>query len=120
MSERFTIELSEHTAQIVRALAERTGRGTAAILSDMIDQSVAEIPVASLPDAEVLALADMMMNEAEGEELNDLLDDQREEALDQVKRDRLDELLQAYRRGMVRKSEALRVAVERGLRPSLG
>lgn len=119
MSELFTVELPEHTAQIVRALAQRTGRETAAVLSDLIDQSVTEIPIESLSDAEVLALADMMMDEATQEELAELLDDQREGQLDQTKRMRLDDLMQVYRRGMVRKSDALRVTVERGLRPRL-
>lgn len=32
---------------------------------------------------------------------------------------RLDELMHLYRRGLVRKAQALKVAVERGLRPPL-
>ena len=116
MTERFTVELPDRTAQIIRAIAARTGRKEDAILSDLIDRSVSEIPVSALPDGELLAIADMMMNEQDQEELADLLDDQREGQLDPEKRIRLDELMQVYRRGMVRKSEALKIAIQRGLR----
>jgi len=119
MVERFTVDLPAQTARIIRAIAARTGRKEDAILSDLIDQSVSEIPVTSLPDGELLAIADMMMDEQDQEELADLLDDQREGRLDPAKRARLDELMQVYRRGMVRKSEALKVAIQRGLRPPL-
>lgn len=120
MSEFFTIELPETTARLIHEIALRTGRNADAVLSDLIDQSVSEIPVSSLPDAEVLALANMTMSEPEQEEMADLLDDQREGNLDAPKRLRLDVLMQLYRRGMVRKSEALKIAVQRGLLPPLG
>jgi rhodanese-related sulfurtransferase len=105
-------------AQIIREIAARTGQKEDAVLSELIDQSVSEIPLSALPDREILAIADMMMAEHDQEELADLLDDQREGQLDATKRIRLDELMQVYCRGMVRKSEALKVAVQRGLHPA--
>jgi hypothetical protein len=36
-----------------------------------------------------------------------------------MQRQRLDELMQVYRHGWVRKAQALQVAVQRGLRPPL-
>jgi len=44
---------------------------------------------------------------------------QREDMLEQDDRDRLGALMNSYRRGMVRKAQALQIAVERGLRPPL-
>ena len=116
MTEQFTIQLPDQSARIIRDIAARTGRNANAVLSDLIDQSLSELPVSTLPDDQVTALADLMMSESDQEELADLLDDQREGMLDQARRLRLDELLQVYRRGMVRKSEALKVAVQRNLR----
>ncbi len=115
-----TVELSEATARLVHQMAEQMGRPPEAIVRELVDRSVADAPVEALPDAEVLALADMVMGEDEQQELADLLDDQREGALSSTARPRLAALMQVYRRGMVRKSEALKVAVLRGLRPPLG
>lgn len=114
------VELSEATARLVHRMAAQTGRPPEVIVRELVDRSVAEVPAETLPDAEVLALADMVMREDEQAELADLLDDQREGALDSASRERLAALMQGYRRGMVRKSEALKVAVLRGLRPPLG
>ena len=53
------------------------------------------------------------------QELGDLLARNREGQLSDSERARLDELMQIYRRGLVRKAQALKVAVERDLRPPL-
>lgn len=120
MSEMFTIELPETTARLIREIAARTGRKPTTVLTDWIDQSVSELPIETLTDADILALADMTLAEHDQEEMADLLDAQREREITPTGRIRLDELMQVYRRGMVRKSEALKEAVLRGLRPRLG
>lgn len=79
-------------------------------------QNLDEIPVALLPDEEVLILSYSFMDPNQHEEISDLLADQREGMIDEVGRKRLDELLQIYDRGLLRKSEALVEAVRRGLR----
>jgi ribosomal protein S9 len=48
-----------------------------------------------------------------------LLATQREGALTADERGQLDTLMEIYRRGMVRKAQALKVAVARGLQPPL-
>ena len=55
----------------------------------------------------------------EQRELGALLARQREGSLDGVERHRLNELMDIYRRGMVQKAQALKVAVDRGLQPPL-
>ena len=53
-------------------------------------------------------------------ELNDLLDGQRENELGEAERLRLESLMQVYRRSLVRKAQAIKVAVERRLMAPLG
>jgi hypothetical protein len=68
-----------------------------------------------LPDDQVLALRDLQMHAAQQLELSALLAAQREQTLDTSDRARLDALMATYRRGMVRKAQAVKVAVDRGL-----
>jgi hypothetical protein len=85
--------------------------------ASVLDHAV--VAVTNLPDEEVLALADSKMPLDLQEELSELLALQRESEIDEAGRKRLDELMEFYGRSMVRKAEALRVAVERGLIPPL-
>ena len=55
----------------------------------------------------------------EQKELSDLLARNREGSLDQANRVRLDQLMLAYRTGLVLKARALKSAVARGLKPPL-
>ena len=59
------------------------------------------------------------MEPEQQEVFSDLLARNREGQLNDVEVRQLDELMQVYRRGWVRKARALKVAVERGLKPSL-
>lgn len=79
-----------------------------------------EVPVRSLPDDQVLALCDLQMTLEQHAEIRDLLADQREGVIDQAGRARLSDLLQLYDRYLLRKSEALKISVQRGLKPPLG
>jgi hypothetical protein len=78
-----------------------------------------KVPIDTLSDDEILTLCDLHLSDDEQRELSALLARQREGALDDSARRHLDELMEVYRRGMVQKAEALKVAVERGLRPPL-
>ena len=81
---------------------------------------MAEPPVESLPDADLLALCDAELDESRQEELGSLLAELREGELSASQRLRLDELMGGYRRGLVLKARAIKEAVGRGLRASLG
>ena len=59
------------------------------------------------------------MENGQQEELSELLARNREGALTDAERDRLDGLMRVYRRGLVRKGQALKTAVARGLKPPL-
>lgn len=119
MSEVVTLELPDSLVRSARTIAERSNRRVEEVLVAWLDRSARERPVALLPDDQVLLLCDLEMQEADQQALNDLLDRQREGALGDTERPALDALMGAYRRGLVRKAQALKVAVERGLRPPL-
>jgi hypothetical protein len=56
MSEIVTLELPEHVVRSARVVAVRTHRHVEEVLVDWIDQAVAEVPVESLSDIEILRL----------------------------------------------------------------
>jgi predicted transcriptional regulator len=118
MSESVTVQLPDELARQMRAVANRTRRPLEEVLLEWLRRAAADTPVDALPDEQVLALADMQMDEREQDELSALLARQREGDLDADGRSQLDALMRRYRTDMTRKAQAL--AVERGLRPALG
>ncbi len=116
MSEQITIRVSDYAVQHAAQIAAGTEQSIEAVLSNLIESS---LPVELLPDDEVLELSEMRMTEEQDDELSELLARQREGELDREDRYRLTEMMQIYERGLLRKSQALRVAVERGLREPL-
>lgn len=119
MGETVTIRVSERVTRSATHLAVQTDRRVEDVLAEWLDWAAVEFPVEFLPDDQVLALCDLQMDAAEQAELSRLLFENREGTLDDWGRARLDVLMQVYRRGLVRKARALKVAVQRGLRPPL-
>jgi hypothetical protein len=119
MAERLTIELPEDLAEQVRTVAARTQRSFDEVLVDLLRRGGAEPVLELLPDEQLLAECDREPEPARQEELSDLLERSREAALPPAERARLDELMRTYRAGLVRKAQALELAVNRGLRPRL-
>ncbi len=119
MSERLSLELPDTIIHSARAVAIQTNRRVEAVVIEWLERAAATIPVDQLPDDQVLAVRDQQMSDAEQRELSDLLDQQREGELTATSRQRLESLLHIYRIGMVRKAQALNVAVKRGLQPPI-
>lgn len=119
MSKVITIDLPTDVAERAQEVATRTHRRVEEVLLEWLGRAATEIPLAWLPDAEILTLADAQLPAIKQDALSQLLEAQREGTLSAADRIQLDMLLQEYREGMVRKAEALKVAVERGIRPSL-
>ncbi len=119
MSKIVSLELPEHMVRSAQAVAARTHRRVEEVLIDWIDQAAAVLPVDCLSDGEILGLCDMQMADEDQNELSSLLARNREGQLDNTDRARLDTLIQTYRRGLVRKAQAWKVAVARGLRTAL-
>ena len=119
MAETITLELPEEITTSAQQLASRTQRRIEDVLIDWLNQGASGIPVEMLSDAQVLQLTESgLADEVQGE-LDDLLYQNREGLLDAAAQTRLDELMQMYRTGLVRKAEAIKVAVQRGIHPPL-
>jgi hypothetical protein len=114
-----TLDLPAELARRAQETAALSHRRVEDVLLEWLSRSATDVPVDLLPDDQVLALRDQQMSADQQRELGDLLARQREGTLDPAARRRLDELMGLYRRGMIRKAQALKVAVERGLQPSL-
>lgn len=119
MSYTVMLELPDNIAQNARQVAMQTERSITDVLLAWLDQAVTEIPVEELSDEQVLALNTTELEASVQAELSDLLALNREGTLPDRQRRRLDELMQIYRHNLVRKAAALKVAVDRGLRPPL-
>lgn len=78
-----------------------------------------EQPVDTLLDEEVLTLTELQLPAEKQETLNSLLARNQDDVLTAEERQQLDALIRLYEQGLLRKAEALRVAVERGLREPL-
>jgi hypothetical protein len=116
MSNVIAIPISEPVARFASQLAMQTQQPYAQVLSELLDSIV---PVELLSDEEVMALADSKLSDEQDDRLSELLALQRESQLDEAGRLELAELMRVYEQGLLRKAQALRVAVERGLREPL-
>lgn len=119
MAEVVTLELSDRLAHQARDLAADAHRRFEDLLIELIERSLTEIPVESLPDEQVLKLCEQQLEAEQQARLDDLLVRNREGDLQESEIRQLDELMQIYRRGLVRKARALKVAVDRGLKAPL-
>ena len=119
MSAQVTLEVSNRVAAQAASVAARSQRRPEEVLADWLERAVAELPVEALSDDEVLALADLQLSAEQQALLSDLLERTREAMLDADARRQLDELMGVYEQGLLRKAQALREAVRRGLREPL-
>src|SRR5437870_2316043 len=119
MSETVTLEIPDDLARRARAMAALTNRGLEEAVLDWIGRALAEPPVESISDEQLVALCELQLNDDRQAELSDLLARQREGLLDLDASHRLDALMLDYRRGLVLKARAWKEAVARGLKPRL-
>jgi hypothetical protein len=129
MAEQVILNLPDRLAKQVHEVAELTQRKLEDVLIEWLDSyacaisdrgGLEEIVIVDLSDEQILKLCDLQMSNQEQTQMSLLLEKQRENTLQPGELEQLDGLLQGYRRGMVRKAEALKVAVGRGLRARLG
>ena len=119
MTEKVTVELPDELVRQVQTAARRTHRSFDEVLVQWIRSAGAEPALELLTDEELLAVCDDRPEATAEEDLSDLLERNQEGTLDDGERRRLDDLMRDYRAGLVRKAQALKVAVGRGLRPRL-
>ena len=119
IAEIITLELPDSLAQQVREIAAQTHRRLEDVLVEWIDLAATDLPIEDLSDDQVLALCDSQMTVEQQTLLSELLTRNQEGQLGATKTQQLDELMQIYRKGLIRKARALQVAISRGLKPSL-
>lgn len=120
MSERITLDVPDLLLSRARGVASYTSQPLEHVLLTWLQQAAQDVPVEVLSDAQVLELRDRQMDRQQQDRLHDLLARQREQQLTHGERAQLDQLMGMYRYGMLRKAQALSVAVARGLQPPLG
>ncbi|BAC90877.1 hypothetical protein [Gloeobacter violaceus] len=127
MSTQITISLPDEMYQRAESLAKLVSREVADILVDAIALSLLPVvsrsqnfqKIAEMSDEEVLALTALQMSPKQDEQLSALLDRQQAGELAEGERFQLIVLMQIYQEGLLRKAQALHVAVSRGLREPL-
>jgi fructose-1,6-bisphosphatase/sedoheptulose 1,7-bisphosphatase-like protein len=120
MTHHITLELSESLTQRVREIATQQQRSVEELLISLIEQATHETPMELLSDEQVLTLCDQQMGAEEQARLSELLEQQREGTLGHGgEPEELAALMQIYRQGLIQKAKAMKIAVERNLRPSL-
>lgn len=119
MCEQITLQVPNRVMRQAAYKALQNQRRVEEILTEWLERAITEIPVEELPDGEVLALTELQLTPKQQATLSELLLHNREGTLDTDGRRELDELMHFYEHGLLRKAQALRVAVQRGLREPL-
>lgn len=120
MSQIVQLTIPDEVARRARQIGAKNQHDLEEVLLDWLKHAADNLPVELLDDAEILALSEMQMQGDQADELSSLLTDNSEGKLDAAGHLRLDAVITIYRNGMLRKSEAVREAVARGLRTPLG
>ena len=115
MNQQITIQVSEQVWRRANILAEQNSRKPEDVLEEWLEETVAETRIEDLSDEEILALTESRFDDERQQKFSSLLKQNREEVLTNAEKRELDEMMRTYENGLLRKSKALRVAVERGL-----
>ncbi|MCI0491198.1 MAG: hypothetical protein L0229_31800 [Blastocatellia bacterium] len=127
MATEVILNLPDDVYNQAARLAQLMNRDVPHVLAETIENALAPLgpstdgfkPVEELSDSEVLAEVELRMDEASGRRLGKLLDRQQAAKLSEAERGELAALMQVYHERLVRKAQAIREAVQRGLREPL-
>ncbi len=127
MSGQITLTLPDEVLQRAECWAQRSGRLVGDLLAETIEVSLRplgsaaefERPWNECSDEDVLAGTEAVLSDANDQRLSALLDRQQAGQLADFERGELAALRQLYQQGWLRKAQALREAVRRGLREPL-
>ena len=115
MNQEVTLKISDRIIQQATIAASRKKNRVEEVLSDWLESVFEEKFTDKMSDKEILALTKIQISPDEQERLSELLFKNRETGLNKNEQRELDLMIEISERNMLRKSEALRVAVERGL-----
>lgn len=123
MSTQVLLSLPDEIYRKAERLASGSQRPIPGLLTEVLTEAIGawdweQQPVRNLPDAQLLALCDGQMADAQSERLSELLDKQQADRLEPNERPELWALMRVYEVGQYQKAEALVEAVKRGLRPA--
>jgi hypothetical protein len=126
MSIEITLTLPNGLVEHAKYFGQATKRSVEEVLTDTLEilwPTLEDFPtrdlypdITSLTDLEVLALANMKMDKSQNRRLGHLQAKGKKTSLTEAERFELSALLQIYRLGQLRKSEALAEAIRRRLR----
>jgi len=127
MSTQVVVTLPDEVYRRVERLAHLASRDVADVVADTLALSLLPVglpdepvrAVTELPDEDLLELMDLQMPPAQDQRFSRLLQKQQEGQLPDTERSELISLMQLYQDGLLRKAQALREAVRRGLREPL-
>jgi hypothetical protein len=129
MSVEITLRLSEGLLEQAHQISSASQTDVSRVLTHALESLCLAIedlpgnnlytPVTALVDGELLALADLKMDAVQNQRLGELQAQGKINPLSQAEQYELLALMQVYRFGQLRKSEALAEAVLRGLRAPL-
>lgn len=127
MSTQVRITLHDEIYRRAKRLAQMSNRNIEDLLAQAIELSLSTVgaaadnykPVSKLSDGEVLELSEMQMDAKQDRRFSRLLDKQQAGKLSNSEEPELLALIQNYQEKLLRKAQALREAVRRGLRGPL-
>ena len=126
MSKQISLTLPDELMRRAEVFAGHAGRPVADVLTEAIDVSLDPLslpaaddrPASEWSDEQVLAAADSAMPKDDDRRLTELLDRQQTGSITSEERSALNELMQAYQSGLLRKAQGVAEAYRRGLRPA--
>jgi hypothetical protein len=129
MTTRITLDVPDEVYRRAQDLALVAGREIGEVLSQALALSLTPVAltpeprdlttVGQLSDDQVLALCELQLPARQDQRLSELLDQQQAGLLSEVEHPELTALMQTYQLRLLRKAQALREAVQRGLLPPL-
>jgi hypothetical protein len=117
------INLPDDVYRRAERFAHLANRDLSSVLADTLTRSLPSIsanidtlpPISDLSEQQLMALTQLEMDPAQDMRLSELLDKQQSGTLSPKELQELDDLMQIYREGLLRKAIALAKAVKRGL-----
>ncbi len=127
MSTQVRITLQNEVYRRAKRLAQISNRNIEDLLAQAIELSLSPLgaaadnykPVSKLSDEKVLELSEMQMDAKQDRRFSRLLNKQQAGTLSNTEESELLALMQNYQERLLRKAQALREAVRRGLREPL-
>jgi hypothetical protein len=119
MNQQITLTVSDNVWLYAKAVAAQKKQRVEEVLSDWLEKVSSEIDVEKLTDAEVLALTELQMSPSQQTLMDEFQEKNGEGALTNDERRQFNALMENYEDALLRKAQAFRVAVERGLIPPL-